>query len=69
MPGQPILGSDVMIGAGAAVLGGVRIGDRAIIGAHAVVTADVPADSVATGAPATCRPRLDRHSIYSRDAD
>jgi serine O-acetyltransferase len=69
LPGQPILGTDVMIGAGAAVLGGVRIGDRAIIGAHAVVTTDVPADSIATGAPASYRPRLDRHSIDSRNAD
>jgi len=69
LPGQPILGADVMVGAGAAVLGGVRIGDRSIIGAHAVVTTDVPADSIATGAPASYRPRLDRHSIYSRNAD
>lgn len=56
-PGQPVIGDDVTIGAGACVLGGVRVGDRAVIGANAVVTKDVPADSVATGAPATSRPR------------
>ena len=56
-PGQPTIGDDVTIGAGACVLGGVTVGDRAIIGANAVVTKDVPADTVATGAPATWRPR------------
>lgn len=56
-PGQPVIGDDVLIGAGAAVLGGVRIGDRVVIGAGAVVTSDVPDDMVATGAPATFRPR------------
>ena len=56
-PGQPRIGDDVTIGAGACVLGGVTVGDRAVIGANAVVTRDVPADSVATGAPATSRPR------------
>lgn len=56
-PGQPVVGDDVTIGAGACVLGGVSVGDRVVIGANAVVTKDVPADSVATGAPATFRPR------------
>lgn len=56
-PGQPVIGDDVTIGAGACVLGGVHVGDRAVIGANAVVTRDVPADSVATGAPAVSRPR------------
>lgn len=56
-PGQPVVGDDVTIGAGACVLGGVVVGDRAVIGANAVVTKDVPADHVATGAPATSRPR------------
>jgi serine O-acetyltransferase len=54
-PGQPKLGNDVTIGAGAAVLGGVVIGDRVVIGAHAVVTKDIPNDSTAIGAPATWR--------------
>jgi UDP-2-acetamido-3-amino-2,3-dideoxy-glucuronate N-acetyltransferase len=40
------------IGTGATILGGVRIGSRAIVGAGAVVTRDVPANSVVAGNPA-----------------
>jgi len=57
VPGQPTIGDDVMIGAGAAVLGGITVGNRVVIGAHAVVTRDLPDDCVAVGAPATWRPR------------
>ena len=48
-PGQPHIGDDVRIGAGAKVLGPVTIGDGAWIGANAVVTHDVLAGAVATG--------------------
>ncbi|WP_294274690.1 serine acetyltransferase [uncultured Sphingomonas sp.] len=48
----PILGNRVQIGAGAVVLGAVRIGDGAIIGANAVVLSDVPAGAIAVGNPA-----------------
>jgi serine O-acetyltransferase len=50
--GYPIIGNDVEIGAGGRILGPVRIGDRAVIGANAVVLTDLPADSVAVGVPA-----------------
>ena len=40
------------IGAGAAILDGTRIGARAVVGANAVVTRDVPPQSVAVGVPA-----------------
>jgi serine O-acetyltransferase len=50
--GVPIIGGHVDIGAGAKVLGQVRIGDHAKIGANAVVLRDVPEGSVATGIPA-----------------
>jgi serine O-acetyltransferase len=53
-PGQPKIGNDVTIGCNAAVLGRVSVGDRAVIGANAVVTRDVPDDAVAVGIPATC---------------
>lgn len=43
---------NVWIGAGAVVLGGVRIGTGAVIGAGAVVTRDVAAMSIAVGVPA-----------------
>lgn len=50
--GAPIVGNDVFIGAGAKVLGPVRIGDRARIAANSLVIADVPADTTAIGVPA-----------------
>mgnify|MGYP002781042722 FL=1 len=53
---HPTVGNGVLIGANATVLGPVTIGDRSQIGALALVTKDVPADSVATGIPATSRP-------------
>jgi serine O-acetyltransferase len=48
----PIIGNRVNIGAGAKILGAVRIGDDAEIGANAVVIKDVPAGAVAVGVPA-----------------
>lgn len=51
--GAPVtIGEDVWLGGGVTVVGGVSIGDRAVIGAGAVVTRDVPADSIAVGNPA-----------------
>ncbi|GAC1299401.1 MAG: hypothetical protein NVS2B9_05920 [Myxococcales bacterium] len=46
------LGDDVWIAEGATVLGGVRVGAGAVIGAHAVVTRDVPPLCVVGGNPA-----------------
>jgi acetyltransferase-like isoleucine patch superfamily enzyme len=40
------------IGSGAVIMCGVTIGERALVGAGAVVTHDVPADSVVAGVPA-----------------
>jgi serine O-acetyltransferase len=51
-PGAPIIGDDVFIGAGARVLGPVKVGDRARIAANSVVVSDVPADATAIGVPA-----------------
>jgi serine O-acetyltransferase len=51
-PGLPVIGAHVDIGAGAKILGGVKIGDFAIIGANAVVISDVPAGATAVGVPA-----------------
>ncbi len=51
--GRPIaVGDDVWIGAGATVLGGVRVGDRAVVAAGAVVTRDVAPGAVVGGVPA-----------------
>ena len=51
-PGLPVIEGHVDIGAGAKILGGLRIGAHAVIGANAVVTGDVPSGAVATGIPA-----------------
>jgi len=53
---HPTLGDNVVVGAGAKVLGPVWIGDGARIGANAVVVKDVPAGAVAVGVPAVIRP-------------
>jgi len=55
--GAPILGNRVDIGAGAKILGAIRIGDDVAIGANAVVLTDVPSDSIAVGVPARIIPR------------
>lgn len=48
----PRVGNRVTIGAGAIVLGGITIGDDAMIGAGSVVRSDIPAGAVAAGVPA-----------------
>lgn len=48
LPGErrhPVVGSGCVLGAGAMVLGPVSVGDRAVVGALAVVLTDVPADT------------------------
>lgn len=48
----PVIGNRVDIGAGAKILGAVRIGDDVRIGANAVVLTDVPCGASAVGVPA-----------------
>lgn len=56
-PGKrhPTVEDHVMLGAGAKILGPITIGSGSKVGANAVVTKDVPADSVAIGVPARVR--------------
>ncbi|UDF35089.1 UNVERIFIED_ORG: serine acetyltransferase [Shinella sp. XGS7] len=51
----PVIEDDVVIGAGACVLGPIRIGKGARIGANAVVLKDVPPGAIAVGVPASLR--------------
>src|ERR1700758_4650937 len=53
----PMIGNNVDIGAGAKLLGPIRIGDNVIIGANAVVLCDVPDNSIAVGVPAVVKSR------------
>ncbi len=56
-PIAPVIGNNVDIGAGAKVLGNIRIGNNVAIGANAVVIRDVPDDHIAVGVPAVNKPR------------
>lgn len=49
---HPTLGQNVVVGAGAKVLGGFTVGDGAKVGSNAVVTKPVPAGATAVGNPA-----------------
>lgn len=49
---RPVVGNNVMVGAGAKILGGVVIGDSARIAANAVVIDDVPGGATVAGIPA-----------------
>jgi len=49
---HPTLGRDVIVGAGAKVLGGFTVGDGARIGSNAVVVKEVPPGATAVGNPA-----------------
>jgi serine O-acetyltransferase len=46
------VGDDVIVYANAVILGGVQVGDRAVIGAGSVVTRDVPPNAIVVGIPA-----------------
>ena len=65
---HPTVGDEVMIGAGAALLGPISIGDRAKIGANSVVIHDVPPNSTVVGNPG--HPvRVDGRKPEGPDAD
>ena len=49
---HPTLEDNVVIGAGAKVLGNITIGENSKVGANSVVVKNVPADSTAIGIPA-----------------
>lgn len=55
-PVAPVIGDHVDIGAGAKLLGAIRIGNNVRIGANAVVICDVPDDHIAVGVPAVIKP-------------
>jgi serine O-acetyltransferase len=49
---SPVLGDDIFVGAGAKIVGGIKIGSRVKIGANAVVLRDLPDGATAVGVPA-----------------
>ncbi len=57
---HPTIGNNVIIGAGAKVLGAITVGDNARVGANAVVVAAVPAGTTVVGIPARAVERTER---------
>lgn len=57
---HPTLGDNVLVGAGAKVLGNIRIGNNVVVGANAVVIRDVPANSTVVGVPGRVTQRQGR---------
>ncbi|WKD61923.1 Serine acetyltransferase [Corynebacterium ciconiae DSM 44920] len=66
---HPTLEDDVVVGAGAKVLGPITIGAGSAIGANAVVTKDVPPKHIAVGVPAKMRPRGSAECVKLVDPD
>jgi len=60
--GCPVIEDDVVVGCGARILGPIRIGKGAFIGANAVVLSDVPAGAVVSGIPAKVHQRRSESS-------
>jgi serine O-acetyltransferase len=54
---RPTVEDDVVLAAGAKVLGAVRVGSCSTVGANAVVLCDVPAQHLAIGVPARVQPK------------
>jgi serine O-acetyltransferase len=61
----PRIGNRVFIGTGAKILGGITVGDGAMIGANAVVLKDVPPGHVAIGVPARNLPPKEKREQES----
>lgn len=51
-PGWPVIGDRVYLGCGSVIVGGITIGDDAVIGPNSVVIKDVPPMAIVSGIPA-----------------
>ena len=54
---RPVLGDDVVIGSGAKVLGGIRIGNKGVVSSNSLVTKSIPDNGFAIGVPAIVKVR------------
>ncbi|HEX8086116.1 MAG TPA: acyltransferase [Solirubrobacteraceae bacterium] len=66
--GPTRVGDNVWCGANVVVTSGVTIGERCVIGANSVVTTDIPAFSIAAGAPAKVLRRIEYEATSPRTA-
>jgi serine O-acetyltransferase len=58
---HPTIGNNVVIGAGAKVLGNITVGNHSMVGANAVVVRDVPEHATVVGVPGRVARTKDRH--------
>jgi serine acetyltransferase/glycosyltransferase involved in cell wall biosynthesis len=61
--GAAKIGNNVLIGAGAKIIGEITIGDNCVIGANTVVTKDMPPSTVAVGSPCRFMSRKDEATM------
>jgi maltose O-acetyltransferase len=66
-PQPVVIEDDVWIGSRVSVMPGVRIGRGSIVGAHAVVTSDVPQFTIVAGVPARVTGQLDASRFVVRN--
>lgn len=59
----PIIEDNVYIGSGAKILGGITIGEGSVIGANAVVTKSVEANSLVLGIPGRVVKKINNKAI------
>lgn len=62
--GVPVIGNHVYIGAGAAIVGGINIGDNVLIAANSFIDFDVPSDSLVFGNPGIIKAKIDAVKDY-----
>ena len=61
---HPTIGNNVIIGSGAQILGAIKVGDNARIGANSVVSRDVPPNVTVAGVPAREFARLKKKEAF-----
>ena len=68
--GNIVVGNNVHIGTGATIMPGVKIGNNCIVGCGAIVTKNIPDNSVAVGVPARVIETIDEYlSKHKNDFD